>query len=333
MKASLILLFCIQLLLISCGERESAIEQFDKTNSGTSPKYAIVLHGGAGFYEAGKDSTLDNLYLQSLQRVLKIGDSLLSLNYSAIDVVEYCIQSFEDDTLFNAGRGSVLNEDRVVSMDASIMNGLNEKAGAVAGLSTTRHPITAARRVMDSTVHVFLSGDGADKFAHQQGLEMMNPDWFIVTKSKTKYQEELVKIKNAKFGTVGCVVLDKARNLAAGTSTGGMTMKKWGRIGDAPIIGAGNYASNTSCAISCTGHGEYFIRNVVAYDVAARMNYLKEPIDSAAQFIIENKLSKQEAKGGLIGVDRNGNITMRFNTPAMFRAYLKEGEPGKAFIQ
>ncbi len=296
-------------------------------------KYSIVIHGGAGFYDYGKNLELDSMYIASLNQVIYFGDSLLQLNKNAVDVVELCIQILEDNPLFNAGRGSVLSEDGTVNMDASIMDGKTTKAGAVAGLTTTRHPITAARRVMDSTVHVFLATEGAEQFATQQKLEKMPPNWFVTPKALILWQKEIEKIKKSKFGTVGCVVRDRKGNIAAGTSTGGMSMKKWGRIGDAPIIGAGTYASNNNCGISCTGHGEYFIRNVVAYDVAARMEYLKESIDSAANYIVNTKLKNQKASGGLIGIDKKGNITMQFNSSSMFRAYKKEGEEAKAFIK
>ncbi len=310
--------------------KESVEEK--KSRKIINAKHAIVIHGGAGYYPAGQDSGMDLLYRQSLLHVIHIGDSLLGSGASGVDVVEKCISIMEDDSLFNAGRGSVLNEEGIVSMDASIMNGLDGKAGAVSGLTQTRNPIKLARLVMDSTAHVFLSGEGAEKFSESKGLEKMPPYWFISQKAIKAREDALKKLKEEKHGTVGCVVLDVYGNIVAGTSTGGMTMKKWGRIGDSPIIGAGTFADNASCGISCTGHGEYFIRNVVAYDVSARMKYLNEDITEAADKIIMVQLKNIDAKGGLVGLDKNGKVCMSFNTPTMFRAYKVKGEKAESFI-
>ncbi len=324
MNKLLIVLVC-GILIFGCNNEK---EEQPNGVPGNKQRYALVIHGGAGEYPFGENVSTDSAYIRSLIQVIRAGDSMLRTGSVAIDVVEFCIRMMEDDTLFNAGRGSVLNEAGVVSMDASIMNGSDEKAGAVAGLNHTRNPISAARRVMDSTAHVFLSGAGAETFAAQQQLEQMPASWFLTTKSYNSWKKE-----SEKFGTVGCVVLDKSGNIASGTSTGGMTMKKWGRIGDSPIIGAGTYASNEVCGISCTGHGEFFIRNVVAYNVAARMKFLNETITAAADTIIMQQLMKQNAKGGLIGIDTHGNICMTFNTPSMFRAFIEEGKDPAAFIK
>jgi L-asparaginase / beta-aspartyl-peptidase len=329
MKSAIFPLVCFQLLVtLFTG---TSCKYSTQTNS--KPEYALVIHGGAGAYDFGSSPERDSSYIRSLLSVVNLGDSLLRAGVHALDVVEQCIKLMEDDTLFNAGRGSVLNESGEVSMDASIMNGADEMAGAVAGLSTTRHPISAARQVMEQTSHVMLSGEGADVFAISKNLEQMPPYWFVTQKSIRAREKQIEKNQNEKLGTVGCVAFDKNGNLAAGTSTGGMNMKKWGRIGDSPIIGAGTYASNNICAISCTGHGEFFIRNVVAYDVAARMKYKGETLQQAADAIIKHQLAEQKGDGGLIGIDKYGKIYTCFNTPSMFRASVSSGEKPAAFIK
>ena len=312
--------------------------------------FAIVIHGGAGtILKDSLSPELDKQYREMLNVSLKAGYDVLAKGGTSMDAVIAAIKVMEDSPLFNAGKGSVFANDGTNSMDASIMNGKDLKAGAVAGVHTIRNPIEGARAVMEKSPHVMLSGDGADKFAKEQGLKIEDPKYFYDEKrwkqfQKAKMQDEIkmdhsshdttgsIQSLNGdkKFGTVGCVALDKYGNLAAGTSTGGMTNKKWGRIGDSPIIGAGTYANNKTCGVSCTGHGEYFIRNVVAYDVSALMEYKGMSLEQAANEVVMKKLKEQGGEGGLIGMDTKGNITMPFNTPGMYRGYMKKD--GKAWI-
>lgn len=299
------------------------------------PDYVLAIHGGAGTIR--KDLMTpekEAAYRESLQAALDAGEAVLKSGGSSIDAVEKTIHILEDSPLFNAGKGAVFTNAETVELDASFMDGKTLNAGAIAGVKTVKHPISAARLVMDSSVHVMLAGVGADEFAKEQGLEIVENSYFY-TKNRLQqlqarkgtgvvsldHDEDKNPVKK-KHGTVGAVALDKYGNLAAGTSTGGMTNKRWGRIGDAPIIGAGTYANNESCAVSCTGHGEYFIRNVVAYDASARMIYKEESLKDATDYIVHKRLKNQEAKGGLIAVDKEGNIAMPFNTPGMFRGFV-----------
>lgn len=298
--------------------------------------FALVIHGGAGYRTKG-DERGDAQYKQRLSAILDYGYYLLESGKSAVEVVEMCLRQMEDDSLFNAGLGAVLNADGEVELDASIMDGSNLKAGAVAGVRTTRHPISAARLVQDSSVHVFLSGAGADRFASERGLEQVKPDFFILPSRKAKWvlrqmEQKQLNDPNQKHGTVGCVVLDKNGHLAAGTSTGGMDGKRWGRIGDSPVIGAGTYANDRTCAVSCTGHGEYFIRNAVAYQVSARMEFGGQTLTEAADSVVNGVLKRAGGVGGLIALDREGNIHCPFNTSMMFRAWRKSGSEGQVRI-
>jgi len=274
---------------------------------------------------------VEKQYTDSLNKALQIGAGVLSTGGSSLDAVEAVIRFMEDCPLFNAGKGAVLNEEGVAELDASIMDGKTGKAGAVGGVTTVKNPITAARAVMDKTTHVLLIGKGADAFAKARGLQIVDPSYFITPERLEAWK--LAKQKNQpgqpvppsadttkeKHGTVGCVALDNYGNLAAGTSTGGMMMKMSGRVGDSPIIGAGTWADNNSCAVSCTGHGEYFIRNCAAYNVAVQMLYGKKYLGDAANFVIFNILKPKGGEGGLIALDKDGNIAMPFSTNAMFR--------------
>lgn len=281
-------------------------------------KPVLVIHGGAG--NISRDNIPDSittLYTEALNQVLAAGNTILMNNGSALEAVEATIKLMEDNPLFNAGKGSVLNMKGEVENDASIMDGSTLKAGAVSGVQGIKNPISLARLVKDSTKHVMLSGEGANQFASEMQVDTASQDYFITERRRAYYQ----KLINKKFGTVGCVALDNNGNIAAGTSTGGMMMKQWGRVGDSPIIGAGTYANSHFAGVSCTGHGEYFIKNVVAYDVIALMEYKQMSLEEATSFIIHEKLAIQQAKGGLIALDRNGNVSMEFNTPGMFRGY------------
>lgn len=283
--------------------------------------YAIVIHGGAGtVIRENTSKEMQEKYEDKLREALQVGYSILEKGGNSVDAVENTIKILEDSELFNAGKGSVLTNEETVEMDASIMTGHDQNAGAVATLKTIKNPISAARAVMEKSNHVFLSGDGAENFAKEVGLETVNNKHFI-TESQLN---QIRKIKENKYGTVGCVALDKSGNITAGTSTGGMMNKKWNRIGDVPVIGAGTYANNKTCGISATGWGEYFIRNVVAYDISAMMEYQNKSMEEAAKISIFDKVGKMGATGGVIGIDKDGNIVMEFNSPGMYRGYKTE---------
>ncbi len=298
--------------------------------------FAIVIHGGAGVISKSKMSEeREQEYRHKLNEALDVGYALLKEGKPAADVVVEVIKIMEDSPLFNAGKGAVFTSERKNELDASIMTGKNLKAGAVAGVQDIKNPIVAARAVMENSTHVMLSGKGASEFARQQNLEIVNNDYFF-TESRYKTLKRLQKNERKRTekdntGTVGCVVLDKQGNLCAGTSTGGMTNKKFGRIGDSPIIGAGTYADNETCAVSCTGHGEYYIRLAFAKDVSALMAYKNLSVGEACREEIR-KLTELGGTGGVIAVDSNGNISMEFNTSGMFRGYVKTNGERKIAI-
>jgi beta-aspartyl-peptidase (threonine type) len=282
--------------------------------------YVIVVHGGAGNMTALKGDTVAAAkYYAALDTALSIGDKVLSEGGEGAEAVMAVIGYFESNPMFNAGIGATVTADGNFELDAALMDGSDLSAGAVAGVKHVKHPIQAAYAVKTKSPHVMLSGDGADQFARSVGLEMVDDNMYFATPKSLKWIEEIKKSKN---GTVGCVVLDRKGNLTAGTSTGGMFKKQWGRIGDSPVIGAGTYADNQSCAVSCTGHGEYFIRHAVAFNVCARYKYLKESVADAADYIIHKELNPEAGNGGLIAVDKQGNIAMPYNSNGMFRGYL-----------
>ncbi len=283
--------------------------------------FGIVIHGGAGnIVKDNIPQELEVAFKTKLFEAIQTGKSMLDNGDSAIYIIEAVIHILEDSPLFNAGKGAVFTHDGKNELDASIMDGRNKNAGAVSGVTIIKNPISAALAVMQKSEHVLLSGSGANKFAKSVGLEMVNPNYFYTEKRWNNLQNAIKRQNESKHGTVGCVVLDKNGNLAAGTSTGGMTNKKYGRIGDSPIIGAGTFADNNTCAISSTGHGEYFIRYSVAYDISARMKYKNQELKTAASSVI-SELKEVGGSGGVIGIDKNGNICMEFNTKGMFRAY------------
>jgi L-asparaginase / beta-aspartyl-peptidase len=291
--------------------------------------WCLVIHGGAGgMQKSTMPPDEEKAYLQKLDEALQTGSAILQNGGSSLDAVEAVVRFMEDCPLFNAGKGAVLNDEGKAELDASIMDGKSLKAGAVAGVTTIKNPISAARKVMDNSRHVMLIDGGAEIFAKQQGLEIVDPAYFITEKVRKNWEKSKQpnqnegKDKDNKHGTVGAVARDQNGNLAAATSTGGMMNKMHGRVGDSPIIGAGTYANNNTCAVSCSGHGEFFIRNVVAYDISALMEYRGMPLEEAAKSVILEKLKSQGADGGLIAVDREGRITMTFNTKAMFRGYM-----------
>lgn len=306
----------------------------------SAQKYALIIHGGAGnglvpqFYSDEHKAA----FHQALNKALMRGDSALAAGTPAVEVVSLVIEVLENDSLFNAGKGAVLTYEGKASLDASIMDGASLAAGAVAGISCIKNPISAALAVLQKSPHVILSGAGADSFAIENGLPCVDASYFLIQahvkaiKAVRDEQRKLDSIKDHKMGTVGCVVRDREGNIAAGTSTGGLMAKRYGRIGDAPIIGAGTYANNESVGVSCTGHGEYFIRNVIAYQLSARYAYLGESSQEAADYMIHTLLTNQEAFGGLIGIDKDGNFFYSFNTTGMLRGFKREGEAAQTYI-
>jgi beta-aspartyl-peptidase (threonine type) len=289
-------------------------------------EYAIAIHGGAGVMTGlENDAARTAAYYSALDTALTIGNEILSVGGKGEEAVLAVISYFEDNPLFNAGKGATVSAEGTFELDAAIMLGKDLSAGAVSGVKTVKHPIRAAYAVITGSPHVMLSGSGAERFAAEQGLETVDNMYFATP--RTMRWVEQFKKESGKNGTVGCVVLDRHGNLVAGTSTGGMLRKNWGRIGDAPIIGAGTYADNNACAVSCTGHGEYFIRHAVAYNLCARYKHLGESVEEAARFIIHEELNAEAGNGGLIAVDKNGNIAMPFNSAGMFRGFIyKEKE-------
>jgi beta-aspartyl-peptidase (threonine type) len=294
------------------------------------PTYAIVIHGGAGnISPAFITPTTATALSAKLSEVLEKGISILDSGGTSLDAVEAVIRIMEDSPLFNAGKGAVFTHEGKNELDASIMDGKTMKAGAVAGIGDIKNPISAARIVMEKSPHVLLSGAGASRFVSGHGAEVVDSNYFYTERRWEQWQRQLKKAGVEKYGTVGCVALDRYGNLAAGTSTGGMTNKRFGRIGDSPIIGAGNYANNNSCAVSATGHGEFFIRYTVAHDISALMQYRDLSIQEAARTVIHEKLGDAGGTGGVICVDKHGNIAMEFNTSGMLRAYATaRGEKG-----
>jgi len=297
-------------------------------------KYTLVIHGGAGnITPENVPPDVAQQYKAKLTEALLAGDEVLKNGGTAMDAVTATIMVMENCPLFNAGKGAVFTADGINEMDASIMDGRNLEAGAVAGVHTIKNPILAARAVMEQSPHVLLSGNGADQFAKEKDLQIVDPSYFFTQKRWDSYQRIKKQKEEAdKHGTVGCVALDSHGNLAAGTSTGGMTWKMHGRIGDSPIIGAGTYADNNTCAVSCTGHGEYFIRYAVAYDISALMKYKGLTLQQAADEVIMKKLKQAGGDGGIIAVDKDGNTSMTFNTSGMFRGKISKGEKPEVFV-
>jgi len=298
------------------------------------PEYALVIHGGAGTISRDRLSTEKEAQIrEALNTALLAGEAILKEGGTSLDAIQAAIISLENAPHFNAAKGAVFTHEGKNELDASIMDGATLDAGAVGGITNVKNPILAARAVMEKLPHVFLSRKGAEVFAEEQGLELVDPTYFF-TQSRWDALQRILEKENAsgdlwkpddesKFGTVGAAALDKQGNLSAGTSTGGMTNKRWGRIGDSPIIGAGTYANNQTCAVSCTGHGEYYIRYAIAHDVSALMEYKGLSLAEATDEVINKKLVKAGGSGGIIGVDKDGNVAMPFNTSGMYRGYLK----------
>jgi len=340
-------LFIGLFILFSCDSYQNNDKKSEFSDTQILEKVAnfgIVIHGGAGtILKKNMSDSLEKAYKVKLEEAIKVGHEILRNGGDAMEAVTKTINVLEDSPLFNAGKGAVFTHEKTNELDASVMDGATLNAGAVAGVTHIKNPIDLAVEVMNNSDHVLLSGKGAEEFAQSRGIELVDPSYFYTERRfksllRTK-QRDLNKrrevsstyhdpfINNSKFGTVGCVALDINGNLAAGTSTGGMTNKRWNRIGDSPIIGAGTYANNTTCAVSSTGWGEYFIRALVAHDISAMMEYKGSSLKEAAEEVIQNKLTALGGTGGIIAIDKMGNIAMEFNTAGMYRAHMNaDGE-------
>ena len=335
----IILMVCIS---FSCNNSIDSASA-EKTVLEKQSEFAIIIHGGAGTILRGNLSMKkEKAYRDKLEEAIRTGYTILKNGGTSQLAVVKTIQIMEASPLFNAGKGAVFTHEETNELDASFMDGETLNAGAVAGVKNVKSPIELAVKIMTDSEHVMLSGEGASIFAKEKGLEIVDPSYFyterrfkslqrIKNRSKTELDNDDKKaafydtdIKNAKFGTVGCVALDKNGNIAAGTSTGGMTNKRWGRIGDAPIIGSGTYANNKTCGVSSTGWGEYFIRSQVAYDISAQMEYQKKTLKEATKDVIQNKLTKLGGTGGVVALDKNGNMSFEFNTAGMYRASMND---------
>lgn len=316
------------------------IPNSSKNTTSSTKNFGIVIHGGAGtILKENMGDSLETAYKEKLKEAISAGYEILKSGGTSMDAVTATINIMEDSKLFNAGKGSVFSHEGRNELDASIMDGKNLNAGAVAGVRHIKNPINLARDVMEKSDHVMLYGEGAEEFARSLGYKMMDTTYFytrdryeslkrvLEREENKKFSFQDPFIKNSKFGTVGCAALDKNGNLAAGTSTGGMTNKRWNRIGDAPIIGAGTYANNATCAVSSTGWGEFFIRSVVAYDISALMEYKGMSLQDAAKEVIQKKVPALGGDGGIVAIDKDGNVAMEFNTAGMYRASMNsEGE-------
>jgi len=320
-------------------------------NKPERPRFRLAIHGGAGAIARDKMTPeKEAAYRADLERALRTGNEVLKSGGSSLDAVEATIKVLEDSPLFNAGKGAVFTHDGRNELDAAIMDGATLKAGSVAALHHIKNPISLARLVMERSVHVLLVGDGAEQFAREQGVPFVSQKYFWTAErwkalqdAKKEEAEERAKGKKSarvvrlaededhKFGTVGCVALDHNGDLAAGTSTGGLTNKRYGRVGDSPIIGAGTYANNRTCAVSATGTGEFFIRAVVAHDISALMEYKGLSVQEAADEVVQNKLVKLGGDGGVVAMDHDGNVAFSFNTSGMYRGWIDED--GKVTVE
>ena len=305
MKRILIVTFCLSLVLFLFSFQTNLIAQ---------NRYTIVIHGGAGYIPPDLPVKIKETYTSSLKQALTIGKNILEKGGSSLDAVEQVIRYFEDDSLFNAGKGAVFTSAGMHELDASIMVGKDLTTGAVAGVKTIKHPISLARLVMEKTPHVLFAGEGADELGKKFGVDIVDNHYFDVQR---RYQQWKIKHEKNIKGTVGCVAIDKDGNIVAGTSTGGLTDKWPGRVGDSPLVNAGTYADNNTCGISCTGTGELFIRHTVAYNISALMKYKNYTLKQAADEVIFKMLPKDS--GGIIAVDKDGNYQLLFNTASMLR--------------
>jgi beta-aspartyl-peptidase (threonine type) len=333
----------IALAASGCSSTASTAEQAPASQL---PAWGIVMHGGAGNFTINDLGDRREPMREAMTAALTAGHKVLAAGGSSLDAVQAAIVVLEDSPLFNAGKGAVFNHEGKNELDASIMDGATKRAGAVAGLKHVKNPILLARLVMEKSPHVMMVGDGAEAFAKEQGMTFVPESYFYTERRWQELQRTLEAEKKkagqsaalspgeharAYFGTVGAVALDKKGDLAAATSTGGMTNKRFGRVGDAPIIGAGTYASNDSCAISSTGHGEYFIRYTVAHDICARVAYSHLSVQASADAVVQDVLKRANGEGGVIGMDRGGNVAASFNSTGMTRGYM--GADGHATVR
>ncbi|MGE3466050.1 MAG: isoaspartyl peptidase/L-asparaginase family protein [Pyrinomonadaceae bacterium] len=344
-----ILTLCLVSLSLTAFGQKRSYSELKQLQSPQSPRLGFMIHGGAGVItRESMTAEKEKEFRAKLEEAVMAGYKALQGGKSSLDAVEEAIRIMEDSPLFNAGKGAVFTNDGKNELDASIMDGKTLKAGAAAGLRHIKNPITLARAIMEKSPHVMMVGDGAEKFAREHRLEIVDAKYFwtqhrwdalqqVLNEEKAKSVKEKGKSENVRpvasspanrFGTVGAVALDKTGDLAAGTSTGGMTNKRFGRVGDAPIIGAGTYANNNSCAVSGTGWGEYFIRLSVARDICTLMEYQAVTVQVAADRVIKTKLQNLGGDGGVIAMDKDGNMGISFNSPGMYRAYINfEGKP------
>lgn len=344
----LVYLFSFLIVLASCKEGEEDHQSKHDSDSehisidaSEKAEFSIVIHGGAGtILKKNMTDEREAAYKKKLEEAIRVGYDILKNGGTSLDAVTKTINVMEDSPLFNAGKGAVFTNAETNELDASIMDGKTLNAGASAGTTNVKYPIDLARAIMDNSPHVMMAGKGAETFAKEQGMELVDPSYFhtdrrlnSVKRAKEREKIELdhddksafydPTIKDYKFGTVGCAALDKNGNLAAGTSTGGMTNKRWGRVGDAPIIGSGTYANNATCAVSSTGWGEFFIRAQVAHDISAMMEYKGLSLKEASKAVI-GKVGDLGGDGGIVAVDKNGNVAMEFNTAGMYRATMND---------
>jgi L-asparaginase / beta-aspartyl-peptidase len=329
--------------LLVCGCSSPSTDAAQAAAS-TAPRWGIVIHAGAGQFTLADLGERREPMREAMTAALMAGHNVLKSGGSSLDAVQAAIVILEDSPYFNAGKGAVFNHEGKNELDSSIMDGATHRAGAVAGLKHIKNPILLARLVMEKSPHVMMFGDGAEAFAKEQGgITLVPEDYFYTERSWQALQRALeddkksavgksssVATTTAYFGTVGAVALDQKGHLGAATSTGGMTNKRFGRVGDSPIIGAGTYADNHSCAISSTGHGEFFIRYTVAKDICARVEYKSEKVQAAADAVVLDELKQAGGEGGIIGMDHAGNVAISFNTTGMSRGYV--GEDGKAVV-
>lgn len=342
MKKTLIALGIIGLINNSCMQNQSETKPIEG-------KFAIALHGGAGNVEKmNLTPEQQKQYLHVMDSALHVGYEFLKSGGTSVDAVEKVINILEDSPLFNAGKGSVFSHDGKNEMDAAIMDGKTMDAGALAGVTRIKNPISAAKLIMRKSNSIFLQGEGAESFVSEKGMTLVDPSYFFTQHRWDQLQEAIKKNdetqldhgndeenktskkeQEGKYGTVGCVAIDQNGNLAAGTSTGGLVNKKYGRIGDSPIIGAGTYAENLVCAVSCTGRGEDFIKNVIAYDIAAQIKYADKSLYEAVSASIQSRLENSKGRGGCIAIDKNGDVIFNFTTTGMFRGSVDQS--GKFF--
>lgn len=332
MKLKFFVLISCLIVLIAC--QKSSEESSSTTERSTEQPIAIVIHGGAGNVTPDRiPPERQKEYEAKLDEAISKGYDILQNGGTSMEAVIATINVMEDSPLFNAGKGAVYNYDGYNELDASIMDGKTQNAGAIAGVTKIKNPINLAYEVMVNSDHVMLSGKGAEDFALTRNFKLVDSTYFMterrlkaLQRAKANATASKIYWEDSKYGTVGCVALDKDGNIVAGTSTGGMTNKRWNRIGDAPIIGAGTYANNLTCGVSATGWGEYFIRLGVAHDISAQMMYANKNLQNAAEDVIMNKLENLGGDGGIVALDKDANISMVFNSNGMFRASIdKDG--------